>query len=352
MLFFNSILLLIVFISYLAGMKKNSNNEASLFFVIIASFFASLLAGFRTRYNDTERYIYNFKYLVADNFDQFSQSLDLTIGNNPGFQIYQFFIKNFLYDDPQIFLIISSLITYISIFLFIRKYSINYSHTIFLIIASSFFMLGMAAIKQMLALSIGIWAIYFYLQNRYIKMFIVILIASLFHPFILLYLVVFIVDDEVWSKKIILSFLGVLFLGMIFKSFINTLLSAVSTIGVNYDASYILEAEGMNIFRVLIFSVVPILSYIYRNEIKNTNNKMLTISINFSVIGFLFIILASYGGANMFGRLTSYFEIFIYLSLTFIIFNLVNPSYRFIFVLGTSRNICRFFWAQNTYPMT
>jgi hypothetical protein len=346
MFLFNIVLSFIIFLSYLADNKRNELNLPSFPIVLMTGTIASLLAGFRIKYNDTERYIYNFNYLVENNLNEFLTNLDLTIGNNPGFYIYQFLIKNYISDSSQFFLVISSIITYVSIFLFIRKYSIAYHFTIFLIITSGFFMLGMAAIKQMLAISIGIWFISYYIEKKYIMMFLVLLISSTFHPFILLFLLIFIIDDKVWSKKIILAFIGIFILGGIFKTFVINILAIGSNFGIDYESSYILEAQGMNILRVLLFSIVPILSYVYKNEIHSLNSKILTISINFSIIGFMFIILASYGGANMFGRLGSYFEIFYYLSLTFIIFYLFNTKLKYIAIIVLTCSYLFFFYYE------
>lgn len=346
MIFFVSILGFILLFLFSADKIESSNNKASQLLVLISGIFASLLAGFRTSYNDTERYMYTYKYLIPESFDDFTKTVDWSLGLNPGFFSFQYILKNYISDSPQTLLILSSLITFISIFLYVKKYSISTSYTIFLIISSGLFMLGMAAIKQMLAIAIGIWAIPYFIDKKYVKMFLILFLASLVHPFILLYLIVFFLSDDIWNKKIIFAFVIVFIIGIIFKFFVVSILNVAENIGVTYDSSYILEAKGMNIFRVLVFSVVPILTYIFRNKIRRYNNKMLIISVNFSVITFLFSIIASYGGANMFGRLASYFEIFNYLTLTFLMYFIVSKKYRLILKLISIGTYILFFYYQ------
>ena len=346
MTFFLIILGLILLISFLADNNKNYENKSSLFITLIAALIASLLAGFRTSYNDTERYMYTFQYVIPNSFDKLIETIDWSLGSNPGFYIFQYLLKSFISESPQILILVSSLITFISIFLFVRKYSYSLAYTVFIIIASGLFMLGMAAIKQIMAIAIGIWAIPYFIEKKYLKMFFILFLAAIIHPFILLYLLVFFVSDDIWNKKIILAFILVFIIGILFKSFVGSLLSLAGTIGVNYDASYILEAKGMNILRVLVFSATPILTYIFRDEIRQFNSKILIISVNFSVIAFLFTIIASYGGANMFGRLASYFEIFNYLTLTFILFFIVSKNLGFIYRIISIGAYSFFFYYQ------
>jgi hypothetical protein len=58
---------------------------------------------------------------------------------------------------------------------------------------------------------------------------------------------------------------------------------------------------------------------VYREKIRETNNSFYFISINLSIIAMCFAILGVFGGANMFGRMANYFDIFYCLSLSIIL---------------------------------
>jgi hypothetical protein len=179
------------------------------------------------------------------------------------------------------------------------------------------------------------------------KTFIAMLIlASIFHPFILLYLMVYFLYERVWTKKIIWTLIGTLLVGLFFVQFVEILLALVGSIGVNYDSSYILEKAGVNPLRLTVFAIPSILSYIYREQINETNDKILIVSVNFSIISFLFMLVASYGGANMFGRLASYFEPFTYLSLAWIVYKAIPKNYTLAVITAYIISYSFFFYYQ------
>lgn len=291
-----------------------------------------MLSGLRTAYNDTEVYIYNFVYRIPENFTTLISYLDQALGQNPGFFLYQYIIKVFILNDPQVFLFLSALLTNIFFVMFYKKYSPYFTFSLFLYFASGLFILGMAAIKQMLAMALGLWAISFFLNNRHIAFVFIILVASTIHPFILMYLSAFVLDSKVWTKLITLGFFMALSAGFVFSQFVDTLLVAAENIGMSYSADYVLGGAGLNPLRLLVFSIVPALSIIYKKQINKSNDRILILSTNFSIISFIFMILASFGGAFMIGRLGNYFEPFIYISLPWIVYRYVRKKYRLLYI--------------------
>lgn len=308
----------------------------------------SLLSGLRTKYNDTELYIYNFIYNIPGSFSDLIANTELALGANPGFYFYQFVIKSFISDDPQVFVFLSAFITNIFFVIFYKKNSPVFTFSLFLYFISGLFIFGMAAMKQVIAMAIGLWAISFFLKNKHKIFIVLILIASTIHPFVLLYFMIYFLDSKIWTKSVALGILLATLAGLVFSQVVGGLLTAAGSIGVNYEASYILEASGLNPMRLAVFSVVPLLSLIYKKQINDSKNRILIVSVNFSIISFAFMILASFGGANMFGRLANYFEPFIYISLPWIIYHYIKKGYRPLFVSATVVSYCFFYYYQFT----
>lgn len=291
-------------------------------FILLASF-----SGFRSEYNDTVTYLYNFTNEIPKSFSLI-KDMKWSIGMNPGFFIYQVFFKEFISTNQYYFIFISSVIT---IYFFIKsfyRYSPVFYFSIFLFITSGLFVFTMAALKQVLAMSFGFWAIKFLLEKKERKFFIIIILSATFHPYILLYLFAFFFRNEVWSKKISIILFSTILIGVLFNQFLSIVVNLNSEIGNFYDIEYFENIVGMNKLRVAIFSVVPILSFIYRKKINNYNNQLLNIAINLSIISFIFMIVASFGAANMFGRLGVYFEPFVYVALPWIIHSFFNKKIK------------------------
>lgn len=345
MIFFSSVLGFVLILTLFIG-KKKRNSFPSIFFTSCIVLILSLLSGLRTKYNDTELYIYRFIYDIPGNISDFTASVNLSLGDNPGFYFYQFVIKAFISDDPQVFVFLSALITNIFFVIFYKRYSTAFTLSLFLYFTSGLFIFGMAAMKQMIAMAIGLWAISFFLKNKNRTFIVLILIASTIHPFVLLYFIIYFLDSKIWTKNVTFAILLAALSGLIFSQFVEQALVVAGSIGVNYEASYILEASGLNPLRLLIFSVVPVLSLIYKKQINASNNRILFISVNFSIISFAFMILASFGGANMFGRLANYFEPFIYISLPWILYHYVKRSYRLLYIALLIVGYSFFFYYQ------
>lgn len=289
-------------------------------FILLACF-----SGFRSEYNDTETYIYNFMYQIPNTFSRV-ENMEWSLGQNPGFFIYQVFLKHFITTNQYYFIFISSVIT---THLFIKsfyRYSPVFYFSIFLFISSGLFIFTMAALKQVLAMAIGLWAIKFLLEKKERKFILIIILCATIHPYILLYLLAFFLRKEVWSKKIIFSMIGALFIGFYFSQFLSIIVNLNSEIGNTYGIEYFENKVGMNKIRVAVFAVVPILSFIYRNKINNYNNQLLNLSVNFSVATSIFMIIASFGAANMFGRVGTYFEPFVYIALPWVIHVFFNKK--------------------------
>jgi len=311
-------------------------------FIILASF-----SGFRSEYNDTATYLYNFSNDIPQSFDRIV-NIDWSLGQNPGFIICQIFIKQFISTNQYVFILFTStIVTYLFVNSFYR-YSQVFYFTIFLFIASGLFIFTMAAIKQVLAMSIGFWAIKFLLEKKQIKFILILILASTIHPYILLYLVAFFLRNEVWSKKIYIFLFSTIFVGVLFNQFLPIVVNLNSKIGNVYDIEYFENIVGMNKLRVAVFSGVPILSFIYRKKINKYNSQLLNISINFSIISLLFMIIASFGAANMFGRLGVYFEPFVYVALPWIIHSFFNKKIKSLVTIVCFIMYSFFFFYQFT----
>lgn len=312
-------------IQYNERTKKSKVEKYFLLFIIIL--ILSVFAGLRTNYNDTATYINSFRFGIPDSLTTIKH-IDYSLGAYPGFMIYQIFIKSLFGNNPQIFILISSIIYIILFVSFYNKYSYKISLSIYLFITSGIYIFGMAAIKQILAMSIGALAIGYLLENNRLKFIITIFIAATFHPYVLMYLILPFFMKKPWSKQILL--LLIIFIGSLFffEKYLSTLIGFTGYFGKSYELEYFLQASGTNKIRILVLAVTPFLSWIFRKQIHKENNKLLNVSVNASIMNFILIIPGSIGAANTFGRLSFYFLPFSILALTWILYNFKTNNNR------------------------
>ncbi len=283
--------------------KGNSQNKI-VYFSLIA--ILTCFAGLRTVMNDTAVYLEKFKS-VSDSLSAIKE-IDLALGKNPGFECYRIILRSLGITEGSLFLFITAAFVSTSYVAFLRKHAIDFSLSVYLLIASTTYAFTLAAIKQTIAISIGIWAIDAIIRRKKVRFVLLILLASTFHPYILIYFIAPLFVDSVWSAKTIMAVMVVVALGGVFGQLLERLMAITESIGDTYDASFF--GGGVNVFRLLFYLVAPVMSLMGRDHIVKQSNRMVNLGVNFSVISMCFMILASFGGANMFGRMANYFDVF------------------------------------------
>lgn len=289
-----------------------------LFFALI--FLLVWFAGLRTKMNDTATYLYAYTYRIPGNLSSI-QTISWRIGDNPLFSIYQIVLKSFVSDNGQVFLLITALIVELSMIKFLLKYSENFGFSVYLFMAFTVYAFTMAAMKQTLATAIAIWAMPAFLNKSYIKGIVIIIIASLIHPYVaLLVSGMFIANKGIWNRTISIAVIATVIIAIFYTTFIGRALSFAALIGDDtYDASWFSEGTGVGVFRILSYAITPFLAFISRAQLKNEDNPMMELCINMSIIALCLSFVSSFGGATLFGRLPNYFDLFICLSIPYIL---------------------------------
>ncbi len=274
------------------------------FFVLIVILI--FFAGLRTIMNDTRAYMASFQN-VPNSLRAIAE-VDWTLGYNPGFQIYQIILKRLGFTNGSVFLVANAAFVSTSYVLFLRNHSPDFSFSIYLLIASTTYAFTMAAIKQTIAMAIGIWAIDALLKHKRLKFVLLILFASTFHPYILIFLIAPIFLKGVWSKQAVLTVVLAVILGTVFGDFVETAIFVTEAIGDHYEMGFF-GGEGVNPLRLLVYAVTPVLAFLCKDNLQKQKNPLIDLLVNFSIVSFCFMILASFGGANIFGRMANYFDV-------------------------------------------
>lgn len=315
-------------LAYLGAPKKHAeveNQRINQGFVIDISsvaFLALLIilvcfCGLRTFMNDTATYLENYEQSIPNNFSEVF-NLDWSLGANPLFITYQIVLKSIFSANGQMFIFFSAMITVTSMVIFVRKKSENFGFSVYLFLAFGVYAFAMSAMKQSLATAIGIWAVPFFLNGKKIRAILLLLVAMLIHPYVFVFVALFFLKNNVWDKKAVIIIILTIISSVAFSSIIERIINLTSIIGDNYDLTSF-ESNGINIFRVLVYLVTPILSYVFRREIRKENNCFLNLCVNFSLISACFMLIAVSGGAVLIGRMANYYGVFTCISLPMVI---------------------------------
>lgn len=273
--------------------------------LIISFILITLVAALRkyTVGADTVQFYSDFSNIITDsswNYNNFRYE--------PGFY-YLCKLLGLITSDPQILLIITSIIINFSVYKFIKNNSNDYCLSAILYILMLYFFSNMNIMRQALALSILLFGFNYLKEKKYLKYIIVVAIASLFHTvaFASLLLLVFLIlpnKKMVYFIQCILACISFVFYKQLFK-----ILSlgfgyesyATSEFGVsNYFGSVL---SALEIFAIGLLLIV--FSERKKEDSKNDVEKILTIAY-ILYIWFSFLTIRM----NIFNRISGLFGIY------------------------------------------
>ena len=285
-----------------------------------------LFVGLRTSYNDTNIYVRN--YILLETGSGAHENIKWSLAENPSFVVSNILIKRVVGGEGQEMLFVCALTTMTLFLVFYRRWSPKFWFTIYLFIASGMLLFTMAALKQVIAMGIGLCGISCFLTNKKYLFLCCVLFAITFHPFVFLYLSAFYLSERVWSKKVILIIVVAILGGLFVEYFLDFAYGLTRTIGAQYDKYDELSSDGVNFLRFMVYSVVPSISIFYRQKINTRRDTKLALFINLSLIGWCFMFIGLFTGANLLGRMAVYFDPFAHLALSMLLFRYVSWDAR------------------------
>lgn len=238
------------------------------------------------------------------------------MGKDYGFYSLMVIIKSLIGNNAQIFLFIVATVQVALLIPTLRKFSSNYWFSIFVFVATGEYMAWMHnGIRQFVAVCIVFSTTKWMVEKKYVRVIIIILIASLIHQTALLMIpFVFIVVGKAWNKRTILSMVVVIFIITSvsrFTSFLeNMLVDTQYSSAVNEMVNTLEVDGGANVYRVLVFSIPCLLSLLGLRYIKNSRDPVIHLAVNFSILTTGLFIVAMFSSGIFMGRLPIYTSLY------------------------------------------
>ena len=309
-----------------------------------------LFVGLRTRYNDTGTYRYGYEMMspVGSIMDAVT---DWSIGANPGFVLVCGMMR-ILGISTQGFLLIFAAVTNGIYLWFLRKYSNNIWLTVFLFIVTGCFTFTLAAVKQCAAVAFCLLGVDQLLDKRsdnpYFYFVLWVLIASLFHPYALMFLVVPFLMFRPWVRETYYTLAAFGLAGLLLQFLLGTIVDITTFMGEEYNLQSF-KGEGVNPFRLAVCAVPTLLSFVARKQIWQMDEKkerVFFLCTNLSILNAEIMFVALFGTANYFARLANYFLIFQALSIPWL-FQFFDKKSRKILTVTAVICYCVYFIYEN-----
>lgn len=346
------ILIASLFFAYLTEVTTYGKYGQARQFSVNKLFFCCLLltlafpVGLRTYYNDTWNYISGFQ--ISPSLRALLASGELSLMQNPAFLVYRSLVRSFT-DNYHIFLFIPALFVQYAYIVFIRRYSPSFTLGIAIYFLFGGFVFSLAAMKQTIAMAILLFSVPQLLEKKYVRFYLLVFISFLFHTYAIAFAIMPLFTVKPWSIPTFLLLAVTVFVMTSFESVITAFLDAANETGKTVAEYEVFDNNQINIIRVLVYAVVPLASLVLNSILfSGTYNKDYNLLIHMSIFAFAFMLLGTINGANMFGRMASYFDFGIICSLPWIIKKAFEPrSAKLVYISAIVCFFIYFFYANH-----
>lgn len=287
-------------------------------YMLIAALWMAAFAFLRTSYNDTGAYIRNFQNAMSLE-EGFSSGTYLDWIENPLSIFYRDLLRRFT-DNYHIYFLIPAVLQAVGIVKLCKYHSVNPAMSLMLYFClGTYVMLNLAAFKQGTAMGILLLALPYALQKRYVPYTILVMIATLFHFYAIVYLLVPLLFGKPWGRTTWLVVLAAVATLLTYESTLGALMAQVDEMGGDIAAEELFDGHSINILRVLVYWVPGLLSLVFRQHVVYDSDRMENLWVNLSVLCACILTIGLAEGANLYGRMAGYFEIYLALSIPLLI---------------------------------
>ena len=263
-----------------------------------------LFAGLRTSYNDTWNYVSAFN-AAPGVAEWLTYPENYNIFKNPLFYFYQSAIKS-VFGNSQVLIFLSAAITQCCFVRFFKRYSEHFVFSIFIYFT---FVFTLAAIKQVLGMAIATLAFPYLEKRKWIRYFLILFIAMLFHTYVIAFAVLPLFRIRPW-KAFTFIFIAVTVVVLFnFREVITAFMEQANELGKTLAEYEVFDSNTINILRLAVYAVTPVLSLVFQKWIFKNSSKMDHILIHMSIISLACMSMGTQSGANMFARMAMYFEL-------------------------------------------
>lgn len=174
------ILIYLIFLVFWFDIREKTDYKKTNYYILLIIFI--LFAGLRYRIGgDTMTYMYNFDTVMVD-LNKLTLS-DLTETRYQPLCVLLFSLSKSCGDNFFVFQIIAAAITNISIFNFFSKVCTKYFTSITIYFICNYIYFNMEIMREAMALSMLLYGFLALGENKFVKFYLFVLFAYLFHPF-------------------------------------------------------------------------------------------------------------------------------------------------------------------------
>ena len=309
--------------------KRHFLRRKSDVFMVIVIAWMTCFSFLRTSYNDTAIYIMSFRN---------AQSIAEGIANgsftdwtgNPWSVLYRSIIRE-LTDNYHIYFFFPALLSSFAIVKLCKRYSVNPSLSLTIFFSLGTYTMYIAALKQSIAIFFLLWAIPYAVEKKYVKFYVLLLMAVMIHAHAFMFAIVPLLFDKPWGRKTWILLAATLFAMATYHSTFGKFMTYAQSIGLLVAEIELFDNHSINILRVMVYWVPALMALFFRERLFYNSTRTENLFVNMSIVSAFILTIGLVQGANLYARMAAYFEVATIIALPWMIngvFN--NRSAKFV----------------------
>ena len=300
-------------------------------FTLIIVAWLTLFSGLRTSYNDTANYINSFRNAAMTLSEHMATSEETGLADNPLFYISQVLVKGVV-NNYHVWFLLNAFVCNYTVVKFLRHYAHSYPLAVLLYHAIGTYVMYIAAVKQSIAVAAILWAVPFALKGKWVRYYLLVCLAMLFHTHAFMLLILPLLMGKPWGKMTWAFGAAALFAMATYDSTLGAFMRYAQSIGANVAEIEVFDNHSINFLRVVVYGIPPLIALFFRQRLFEDSDRVEDLMVNMTVIGWFILSIGLVEGGNLFARMAAYFEWASAITLPWMIYKLFNrQSRKFIF---------------------
>ncbi len=303
-------------------------------FMIVTILWLASFSFLRTSYNDTYNYIYAFQ-----NSESISEGLQSGIftdwTGNPLSELYESVMRS-ITTNYHVYFLIPAFLSSFAVIKLLKKYSVSPAFSLLIFFSIGTYIMYVAALKQCIAMFFLLMALPYAIDKKYVKFYLLVLIAVLFHTHAFMFALVPLRVEKPWGKITWVLLGAALFAMATYDSTLGRFMEYVQSIGAMVAEIEVFDSHQINILRVMVYWIPALFALIFRQRLFNDSTREENLFVNMSLISAFILMIGLVQGANLFARMAAYFEIATAVALPWMIKKLfTKQSAQMVTVIAT-----------------
>lgn len=318
------------------GHRKARNfiwNKTDIFMIAII-IWLTCFSFLRTSYNDTGTYIAHYE-TAKGVIESIKDGVLTDFAGNPLSTMYRSLIRD-ITDNYHVYFFFPAFFISLAIVKFFKRYSVNPAFSLLIFFSIGTYVLYIAALKQCLAMFFLLMALPYAIDKKYIRFYVLVLIAILFHTHAFMFALVPFLLHKPWGKTTWILLGATAFAMLTYDATLGAFMEYAQSIGALVAEDEVFDDHQINILRVLVYWVPALLALLFRRRLFRDSTRTENLFVNMSIVSAFILTIGLVQGANLYARMAGYFELATAIALPWMIQKLfTRRSVRLVYICAT-----------------